>query len=179
MVGSLVTDDPHVRINEEEADYASENRAIHGILGGDDPTTLAVRLFWEHERAESNPRNGSRWSELHPPDTVEVMTTSPPRDAQILRSVLVAPPPDLPIRHTYTFNYTLPIPRSTSADSVPVVTEIVGPDARPRALRGTSAPPPATRVTVTDAGVQFDITVTRHRTASIPSAFQAAYLITP
>ena len=181
MVGSLVTDDPHVRINEEDADYASENRAIHGILGGDDPTTLAVRLFWEQEHLAKSPFNGSRWSELHPPDTVQVMRNASARDAHVLRSVLVAPPPNLASGQTFTFDYTLPLPRppSTSAWAVPTVTEIVGPEARPRTLRGRSTPPPQQRVTVTTDRVHFHITVTRHRTPTTPSAFQAAYLITP
>ena len=71
MVGSLVTDDPHVRITEEPADYAASDRDIHGILGGDDATTLAVRLFWDrnapttipptgHAGANSIPRTSSR-----------------------------------------------------------------------------------------------------------------------
>jgi hypothetical protein len=179
IVGSLVTDDPHVRINEEEADYASENRAIHGIVGGDDPTTLAVRLFWEQERLANSPFNGSRWTELHPPDRVEVMPNAPQRDAQMLRSVLVAPPPDLPGGETFTFDYVLPLPPSTATPSAPRVREIVGPDTRPRTVRGHATPPPAQRVTINHDNVHFHITVTRRGSATTPSGFQAAYLITP
>ncbi len=181
IVRSLVSDDPHVRIHEEEADYTSENRAIHGILGGDDPTTLAVRLFWEQERLANNPFNGARWSELHPPDTVQVKTNAPQRDAHVLRSVLVAPPPNLASGQTFTFDYTLPLPLppSTSASVVPTVTEIVGADARPRTLRGRSTAPPTRRVTVTTDSVHLRITVMRHGTSTTPSAFQATYLITP
>jgi hypothetical protein len=179
MVGSLVTDDPHVRITEEEADYASSNRAVHGILGGDDPTTLAVRLFWEQERSENSPRNGSRWSELHPPDTVDVLSTAPSRDAQILRSVAVATPPDLPAGATYTLNVTLPVPRPSAPSATPHVVEIIGPDTRPRTLRGTTSPPPVNRVTVTPDGVQLHITVARHGRPGTPSAFQATYRISP
>ena len=179
IVGSLVTDDPHVRINEEEADYASENRAVHGILGGDDPTTLAVRLFWEQERPANSPLNGSRWTELHPPDRVEIVQHPPRRDAQMLRSVLVAPPPDLPTGQPFTFDYVLPLPPSASAAAVPKVTEIVGADTRPRTLHGRATPPPGQRVTVSNSDVHFHITVTRHGGAGTPSAFQAAYLVTP
>jgi hypothetical protein len=179
MVGSLVTDDPHVRITEEAADYASENRAVHGILGGDDPTTLAVRLFWEQGRPNNSAFNGSRWSELHPPDVVEVMANAPRRDATIVRSVLVARPPDLGSDHTLTFDYTLPLPASAHPTAMPSVTEIVGRGSRPRTLRGRSTPPPTQRVTVTSDGVHFHITVARHGTATTPSAFQAAYVITP
>jgi hypothetical protein len=179
IVGSLVTDDPHVRITEEEADYASANRSIHGILGGDDPTTLAVRLFWERGRPENSQFNGSRWSELHPPDLVQVMSHAPPRDSTILRSVLVAPPPDLPPGQSYTLDYTLPVAPSSTASAIPTVIEIVGPDTRPRTLQHRSTPPPARRVTTSNGSVHFHITVTRHPTAATPSAFQAAYIVTP
>ncbi len=179
IVGSLVTDDPHVRITEEEADYAYSKRAIHGILGGDDPTTLAARLFWEQERNKNNPLNGSRWSELHPPDIIQVLSAAPPRDAQVMRSVLVATPPNLAEGETYTLDFTLPEPHPVATGATPRVVEIIGPDTRPRTLRGTSRPPPTNRVTVTPAGVRLHITVARHGTATTPSAFQATYRISP
>ena len=175
MVGSLVTDDPHVRITEEPADYAASDRDIHGILGGDDATTLAVRLFWEQERSNNDPANGSRWSELHPPDLVEVLPSRP--RTEVLRSVLVATPPDLAPGAVFTFDVNLPLPQPAVSGATPRVVEAIGPDSRPRSLRGRSGAPPANRVTITRSGVQLHIAVARHGTMTTPSAFQAAYRI--
>jgi hypothetical protein len=177
MVGSLVTDDPHVRITAEEPDYAQANRDIHGILGGDDATTLAVRLFWERGRPEDDPANSARWTELHPPDTVEVLTPRP--RAEVLRSVLVATPSDLASGATFTFDATLPVPEPRSPDAAARVVEIVGSATRPRRLQGLYVAPNTSRVTVTSSGIQIHIAVTRHGTATTPSAFQAAYRISP
>jgi hypothetical protein len=176
MVGSLVTDDPHVRNSEQTPDYASANREIHGILGGDDPVTLAVRLSWEQGRAETNPNNGARWSELHPPDRIDVL---PPRPrTEEMRSVLVAVPSDLPAGKTYTLDTTLPLHHVGAPGTTPRVTEIIGPHTRPRATDRTSTPPPTTRVTITPAAVQLHIEVTRRGNPRTPSRFQATYRIT-
>jgi hypothetical protein len=175
MVGSLVTDDPHVRNTEQTADYASANREIHGILGGDDPVTLAVRLSWEQGRAETNPNNGARWTELHPPDRIDVL---PPRArTEEMRTVLVAVPSDLPPGKTFALDTTLPMHTALASATTPRVTEIIGPYTRPRTVRGTSTPPPASRVTVTPTGVQLHIEVTRRGNTQTPSRFQATYRI--
>jgi hypothetical protein len=132
----LVMDDPHVRITEEPADYAASDRDIHGILGGDDATTLAVRLFWEQERSNNDPANGSRWSELHPPDLVDVQPSRP--RTEVLRSVLVATPPDLAPMAVFTFDVNLPLPQPAVSGATPRVVEAIGPESRPRSLRGKS-----------------------------------------
>jgi hypothetical protein len=175
MVGSLVTDDPHVRITEEPADYAASDRDVHGILGGDDATTLSVRLFWEQERLQNDPANGSRWSELHPPDLVEVLPSRP--RTEVLRFVLVATPPDLAPGAVFTFDVNLPLPQPWAPGVRPKVVEIVGPGTRPKSLHNKSERPPANRVTITPSGVQLHIAVARHGTVTTPSAFQAAYRI--
>jgi len=175
MVGSLVTDDPHVRITEEAADYAATDRDVHGILGGDDATTLSVRLFWEHERSQKDPANASRWTELHPPDTVEVLRSRP--RTEVLRSVLVATPPDLAPGAVYTLDVNLPFPEPAVPGATPRVVEIIGPDTQPKSLRARSAPPPSSRATLSPTSVQLHISVARDGDTTTPSAFQAAYRI--
>ena len=154
--------DRRLRVREPE---------IHGILGGDDPVTLAVRLSWEQGRAETNPNNGARWTELHPPDRIDVL----PRRARTeeMRTVLVAVPSDLPAgqdirpRHDTPLHTALASAMSTEgnrdhrpAHPTTVTTQDVDAPARePRHHRS--------------AGIQLHIEVTRQENSQTPSRFQA------
>jgi len=57
--------------------------------------------------------------------------------------------------------------------------EIVGSATRPRTLQGIHLAPDTSRVAVTPSGIRVHIAVTSHGTTTTPSAFQAAYRISP
>lgn len=70
MMGSLVTDDPH----EKNPHLIYEDRLV-GYVYHDDPGVVlnAARELWSAKRAETDPTNPVRWTELHPPDIVAVL----------------------------------------------------------------------------------------------------------
>jgi hypothetical protein len=95
--GALITDDVHWTANGSENDDTGEG---------------ASRAWGDHIlRFGLNPKenkyNPSRWTEIHPPDRVEVLPYKPPRET--VRCVAVIARPKLPAEET-TLNIQIPPP---------------------------------------------------------------------
>jgi hypothetical protein len=100
VVGSLVTDDPHL-----------DCYVIVGCINADPMT-----VFWRGSFSDTDPANPARWTEVHPPDVISVIAEPNPEAIETVRCVSVgAPNALLAVKKMLDLDIAAPSPGSATA----------------------------------------------------------------
>jgi hypothetical protein len=169
MVGSLVTDQPHVSPTDPGDDTPDR-----GFVEPKGQKIAEIRHYWQQGHAPDDPANPARWTELHPPDLISVM--APPGRTSAAQAVLATQPPDERTHGPALLSITIsPTEPSPHPGATVHVIEALGPASRwapatPRRLRGRGA-----RITIGPSAATIEITLGGDPSVGNPTDFQAVY----
>ena len=168
VVGSLITDAPH---NDEPGKWVVER--LHTWFGGGAAKEYAaVSRAWEGGRADHDPANPARWTEIHPPDLME--RVGGPARRELLRAVAVIArsatfSPRAAVR---TIDVVLQPPGARVPHERVGFREYVGPETRPESVLSHVVRP-------RDDGIYVHVTVRGDRFDGAfgggPGKFKAVY----
>jgi hypothetical protein len=95
VVGSLVTDEPHMMQKWAETDLVLRLgfAAAEGLLGNEEveaAQTNAIKWLWGPNRPPQDPTHPARWNEIHSPDYIEVFQPAKDRNETVRCLAIVA-----------------------------------------------------------------------------------------
>jgi hypothetical protein len=126
IVGSLVTDEPHFS-EAQVPTWLCRNFNVRPACSFETAQVNSVKQTWGGNKAETDPDNVARWTEVHPPDIIVVMKDKNPTET--LRGIALAAGNCLLFCGTESIDEDIypPGPRP-SASATFRVKELVGPE---------------------------------------------------
>ena len=160
VVGSIVSDQPH------RDDFIGAYRKLDLWFTGQFP--------WGRQ---NDPTNIARWTEIHPPDTIEVINKRKPTET--FRGVAVVVPGAFRPRPQSTLDVDLPIPPRPPGDQTLRIQERVGPESNLDLIVNGNSTLTGARVTRLADSVKLFLTIAGRRSifGGSGGCFKALYRI--
>jgi hypothetical protein len=175
--GSLVTDQPHSRVSKKGL-----GEWWHGMFGGDvhsEELYATAARMWEGNSAREDPTNPARWTEMHPPDVLELVPQAAERNAWLTGVCVVCAAPTLsPSGVDNEITTTLRPPGARPPHKRLAVREFVGPETRFGSIVEGNTNRDGAQITVTRSYATVHVKVHGDAFDGPPGKFKAVYRLT-